>query len=425
VRDWKVARAIIHAHNIYSHDACDGKPWYDPADPTKECDPWVNDPKCVPDEQCVKDMRDGICKDAIDAFFLSDHGGTLADENTFDKLYIQRGDDKWVTEGGIHTGSQVACANGNRPILMVGSENNYMPIGFVKHPAGDAAARHTFYGREDNDAMSYFNGDAEGIAAQMHSEEQPVDHLRGSVLKAMEIYNFHVSILGNIAKIAEFVTSPDTMPPTDFAFMALYEPLMSQLTKWYSTVYARDITAFMGTDIHRNVAPNLLPDGERFDSYRRFIRWFSNYLLVKEFAPSAFKDAVKKGRVFVVAEGIGSPTGFDFYAETAGGIVEAGTTVAASASPKLVGKKPTVYGYNEDPKNIKLVLKKIGDGTAEVVKEYTADFKAEGLAAGVYYLEAHLTPEYMRPFFGVKYKKYANEYIHDFTWIYSNAIRIQ
>ncbi|MFA6034231.1 MAG: hypothetical protein WC889_15130, partial [Myxococcota bacterium] len=175
VREWKIARTIIHAHNTYSHDACDNKPWVDPADPMKDCSEWWNDPKCVPDEQCVQDLRDGLCKDAIDAFFLTDHAGTLGYQNDFDKLYLQREGDTWITENGKHTGSRIACANGNSPILMVGAETGFMPVGFVAHPAGDVAARNAFYGRTDSEAVDYFNNQLEGVALQMHSEEQPVE----------------------------------------------------------------------------------------------------------------------------------------------------------------------------------------------------------------------------------------------------------
>jgi hypothetical protein len=420
-----VARAIIHAHNIYSHDACDGKPWVDPTNENNPCEAWYADPKCIPNEQCVQDMRTGICKDAIDAYFSSDHRGTLSHQDDFDKLYIQRTGDTWITEGGRHTGSLISCENGNKAVVMVGSENSFMPLGFVAHPPVPAGERNDFYGRTDNEAMDIFNGELEGIAAQMHSEGETVEHLRDSHLKAMEIYNFHVSILSSIDKILEFATNPDKMPPTDMAFLAFYGPLMGQLTKWYSTVYFRDITAFMGTDIHRNTVPQVMPDGERFDGYRRFMRWFSNYLLVTDFTPAGFKDAVRNGRVYVVAEGLGSPAGFDFYAETTGGVANVGSTVEKARLTKFVAKKPTVLGYNEDPKNIRLVLKKIGDGSAEVVKESAEGFTMTDIPAGVYYLEAHITPEYMRPFIGSKYKKYADKWIHDFTWIYSNAIRVK
>lgn len=422
VRGYQVARTIIHAHNIYSHDGCDSKPWIDPADPAKVCDDWWLDPACVPDEQCVGDLRAALCTLNIDALFLTDHRGTLAHEENFDNLYVQRTGDTWVEEGGVHTGSQQHCTDGHVTTLMVGSENDAMPIGITAHPPGDEAARSDIYGSTDAAAFKTFH-DLGGLVAQQHSEGSELSYLRSSAIDLIEIYNFHVSMIQAAAYLADYMGSMDSKPPADLQFMGFYAPLMEQLTKWYGTVYERAVAPFIGTDIHRNTIPKLMPDGERLDSYRRFMRWFSNHLLVTGMTPAAFKDALRNGRTYVVAEGIGTPAGFDFYAETSAGVKDLGQTIEAALAPKLIAKKPHVVEYPGTAADVRLVLKKIADQTAEVVKESAGDLEAEGLAPGVYYVEAAFTPNYLRPLF--KSKRVADQYVKEFTWIYSSAIRIK
>ena len=54
-----------------------------------------------------------------------------------------------------------------------------------------------------------------------------------------------------------------------------------------------------GTDAHQNVLPILLRDGERGDSYRRMLRWFSNMVLVEsgEPTPATAQAALEAGRL--------------------------------------------------------------------------------------------------------------------------------
>jgi hypothetical protein len=245
----------------------------------------------------------------------------------------------------------------------------------------------------------------------------------------MEIYNFHVSILSSsgVVVLADYLNQPEKMPHPDLAFLAFYEPLKLQLDKWYTTVEKRNITPIVGTDIHRNVVKKELSDGERLDSYRRFMRWFSNFLLVKEFKPSEFKTAIKEGRVYVVAEGLGTPTGFDYYAETKDGIVNTGSTIKLEDFKKFVIKIPTIVGIQNADKYIRVRLFKIKDkGEIEILSPVSRAEKSvieisDGIDKGVYAVQVLLTPMHL------KYlcKRYASDYIKEFVWIYSNTIRIE
>jgi len=428
-REYKVARTIIHAHSIYSHDACDYKPWFDPDDSNKECnDKWWTDSKCVSNEQCVDDMRAGLCSDAIDAFFLTDHAATFAHPDDFDTLYIQRGDDSWVEEDGVHTGSVIHCENGNKTILMVGTENDIMPIGLISHVSPDEKTRENIYNSIDSAAIQSFKEHG-AVVCQNHSEQKEDNFLIENDIDCIEIYNFHVSILNasGISTLLDYYNTPEKMPHPDLAFLGFYEPLTQQLVKWYAAVEKRNVSPMIGTDIHRNAAPKPVSDGERLDSYRRFMRWFSNYLLVKEFKPSEFKAAIREGRIYVVAEGLGSPTGFDFYADTKNGIVNPGQTVKISDLNKLVIKQPSILGIEGADEYIRARLFKIENKTeVEILSPVSRAEKktieiSQNFTPGVYAVQILLTPMHL------KYvcKRQADEYIHEFIWIYSNAIRLE
>lgn len=411
-RGFKVARAIIHAHCIYSHDGCDGN----------------SVENGNPEEECVLQLRDAICKLNLDALFMSDHAGSLADEEDFSKLYYPREGDTTIVENGKQTGNQLNCSNGAKTIIMVGSENDIMPIGITAHPSEDIVERKKIYDSVDESAIEAFRK-VDGVVCTAHSEGKDDEYLINSTLDCMEIYNFHVSILSSsgLVVLADYMNQPEKMPHPDLAFLAFYEPLKLQLDKWYTTIEKRNITPIIGTDIHRNVVKKELSDGERLDSYRRFMRWFSNFLMVKEFKPSEFKTAIKEGRVYVVAEGLGTPTGFDYYAETKDGIVNTGSTIKLEDFKKFVINVPTIVGIQNADKYIRVRLFKIKDkGEIEILSPVSRAEKSvieisDGIDKGVYAVQVLLTPMHL------KYlcKRYASDYIKEFVWIYSNTIRIE
>ncbi len=411
-RDYLVARAIIHAHSIYSHDGCDGN----------------SVENGNPEENCVLQLRDAICKLNLNALFMTDHAGSLADEEDFPKLYYPREGDTPIIENEIQTGNKLNCSNGARPIIMVGSENDIMPIGITAHPSQDITERKKIYDSVDESAIEAFRK-VNGVVCTAHSEGKEDDYLINSTLDCIEIYNFHVSILSSsgLVVLTDYMNQPEKMPHPDLSFLAFYEPLKSQLTKWYAAVEKRDVSAFVGTDIHRNVVTKIVGDGERLDSYRRFMRWFSNFLLVKEHKPTEYKSAVKDGRLYVVAEGLGTPSGFDFYAETKSGIVEMGKRVKKADFNKFVIKLPEVYGIKNADTYIKARLFKIqGKSETEILSPVARSDKkiievSDGIDEGVYAVQILLTPMHLKRVC----KRYASDYIKEFVWIYSNAIRVE
>ncbi|MCP4503633.1 MAG: hypothetical protein GY822_27185 [Deltaproteobacteria bacterium] len=71
-------------------------------------------------------------------------------------------------------------------------------------------------------------------------------------------------------------------PQSDLTLLRIYTEDQRYLDTW-SKVLARDVkrVTTMGSDCHRNTFPGLLPDGERMDSYRRMMSWFTNHLLIR------------------------------------------------------------------------------------------------------------------------------------------------
>ncbi|HIA01559.1 MAG TPA: hypothetical protein EYN66_06555, partial [Myxococcales bacterium] len=77
----KPLRTIIHAHTIYSHDACDGQPILEDGQPN---------------EPCLTSFRKALCTDHIDVIMLTEHYDGMAKELDFEKLFLQRDGDEWA-----------------------------------------------------------------------------------------------------------------------------------------------------------------------------------------------------------------------------------------------------------------------------------------------------------------------------------------
>src|SRR4051812_16384682 len=78
-RGYVELRGLVHVHSVYSHDACDGQPVDDAG---------------MRNQPCLEDFRRGVCQTQDDFFFLTDHGGSFADNEFPDVLLFDasRGD---------------------------------------------------------------------------------------------------------------------------------------------------------------------------------------------------------------------------------------------------------------------------------------------------------------------------------------------
>ena len=80
----------MHLHSHHSHDACDGDP----------------QPDGVPDEDCLADLRAGLCTPRIDVAMISDHP-THATEAAYEELLLMRGMDEPILGRRRHADRQL------------------------------------------------------------------------------------------------------------------------------------------------------------------------------------------------------------------------------------------------------------------------------------------------------------------------------
>jgi len=333
-RGWTPARGIIHLHSPYSHDACDGDP---------------RDFQGNVDEQCLADLKAGLCASRMDFAALTDHDDSMADED-FADLFVTRGDDELLEIDGAPVAARIHCDNGHRVLLTVGAENDLMPIMLDRHPDGSVQQRHNAYNSAEPTTVELFRT-LGGSAWVAHSEGHDLAQLRALQPDGIEIYNLHANIdpdiraehlgldgPGAIRAVLEFGDPEPTGPEPDLALISFLSENDNAIAKWHALLGdGLRVSGSAGTDAHQNSLPLVLRDGERGDSYRRMIRWFANVVLVTD--PSdhtQIEAAVATGRFFVAFELFGTPSGFDAVA----GDVEMGgeitsTEVAAGAGPTV------------------------------------------------------------------------------------------
>nr|HEX4314442.1 hypothetical protein [Kofleriaceae bacterium] len=421
------ARGIVHLHSPYSHDACDNMP----RDPVTG----------AVDEPCLDDLRAAVCADHIDFAALTDHDDTMADED-FPTLFSMRGSDVAITDGsGAQTGSRQTCADGHQVLWSVGSENTLMPIMLDRHVAApDLQARHDLYNADTADAMAAYRT-AGGLAWIAHTEEHAIDELRAVAPDGVELYNLHANIdpkirgpylgldpSGAIDAAVDFVPTEPGGPEPDLALLSFLSVNQPAIDRWALLLGdGKHVPGTAGSDAHENALPILLSDGERGDSYRRVLRWFSNEVLVADPKdPQQIKAALAGGRVFATFEIMGTPAGFDARAVTAAGAtVELGGQVATSDGASLVVDVPTVLGLDTSlpAPDIRAKVIYIAPGGAQTTVADGAgpQLTAPLAATGAYRVEVSIVPHHLGPYLGSLGTGYADQ---ELPWIYASPIYV-
>ncbi|MEO8552686.1 MAG: hypothetical protein ABI678_22065, partial [Kofleriaceae bacterium] len=336
------ARGIVHLHSPYSHDACDNLP---------------RDANGVPNEPCLQDLRAAMCTDQIDFADLTDHDASMADE-AFPTLFSPRAGDVPVIDGaGDQIGSRMTCGDGHVVTFTVGGENDLMPVMLHRHPPGDVATRHAIYNGVDAAAVQAFR-DAGGLTWIAHTEQHDISQLRTLVPDGIEVYNLHANIApdiretylgldpaGAVSAAVNFADTQPGHPEPDLALLSFISPNAPAITRWEQLLGdGLHIPVTAGSDAHENALPIMLADGERGDSYRRVLRWFSNIALVHDPLDVAqIEAALKAGQMFAVFEMMGTPIGFDAHAGAAelGGTANVGTTLEVTL-PTVRGLDPSL-----------------------------------------------------------------------------------
>jgi hypothetical protein len=417
------ARGIIHAHSVYSHDACDGNPW----------------PNGGPDLQCLGELRAGMCTAREDWFMLTDHNATMSQEDDFTKLLLHDASagDELVLKGDAPIANRVACPDGTKVLLMAGHEDDLMPIGMEGHYPGDAQARSDFYGRRDAEAAGIYRAQLNALVIQNHTEQYTVDDLAAIGFDGVEVFNAHAALLPAIRQdylgvpgsgaldgtLPFFDFHPEdwkTAPEPDLSLLGFLEDFVAYNQRWDGLLAQGRMLGVLGTDVHRNTFPFVLKDGERGDSYRRMMRWYSNWVLLSgELTPDTLKGALRAGRLAGVFEVLGTPDGLDFHAETAGATAEIGDEVALAAGPTLVAVAPTVHGLSkaQTAPEVSLSLKcngtEVATGTDRL--EYTPT------ALGACRLDVTIVPHHLTSYLGADPTPYMKAY----PWVKANPIYVR
>lgn len=396
-RPWR--RGIVHLHSPFSHDACDNQ--------------------AMDRDTCLADLRYGLCADAIDFAFVTDHPASAAEQAYADLFWTQQGDE--VVDG---LANRVACDDGGAVLTLPGIEDELMPVGLDRHVADTP---------EENDRL-YNDTDAEAIDAaiaagatvlQAHTEGKTLDDLllrQADGQHGVEIFNLHAMVdpnkreenlgldgYGYISAIGPFMSGETDAQP-DLAFLAFYEEQSVSLERWDALNRVAFSVGVAGTDAHENTLPNELSDGERVDSYRRMMSWFSNVLLVDGDAPADLQDALDAGRLFVAFEILGTPAGFDvtYDALEMGGEAAAGSDLVVTC-PTLAPASP------RDGDAPEITVHVLRDG--EPWQEGCGAFPVT--EPGVYRVRVDIVPHHLSGFLDDQ-----TALIRSFPWLYSNALRI-
>jgi hypothetical protein len=428
-------RAIIHLHSTHSHDACDGTP--------RLPDGSYNLP-------CQASLRAALCKVRIDFALLTDHRALMATTPFPDLLQLDLAQgDHPITRDGQPVAGALRCPDGFEVITTVGMETQVMPLNFQGHLDPDPAVNEALLGGDDAAAAARFRAGG-ALLWTAHTESKALDALRDVAVDGLELYNLHANIdpriraehlgLGSddvLGAIFPFAARRTKTHP-DLGLLAFLGPNDPALRAWATLLHERPVVATAGTDAHENVLQNITNDGERFDSYRRMMSWFSNYVLADGLSLSDFEAALRAGRLMVAFDTLGDPAGFDVALFDASGarLAEQGATTAWAPGLSLRAFIPAPPASAHDPSarppDVTATLYRAtptGDWLPVAPPaDQAAPILAPGQAvtwpldaAGIYRVEVWITPHHLAPFFDRNVPDLASR---AFPWIYTNAFRV-
>jgi len=412
-------RVLTHSHSPYSHDACDDEPRLE--DGSRN-------------EQCFQDVRAGMCETAVDAVFLSDHAAIFA-EYEFPEVLLWAEGDTLIERGGLPVANRVACPDGRSVIVAAGTETGMMPLGLERHVGDTPAERYEWYGKAGPEVIEKYH-EAGALAFLQHTEEWPAESVDDWPLDGIEIYNVHFNLMERVIDAAKLYgqmqKDPSSMPAVELALLALVDENTRDLEHWARSSALKRLTGVMATDAHRNVFQAPSPDGERLDSFRRLMHWFSNLVLLPDSLDPAqvddrtLKDALRAGRTMGSFDMLGYPTGFDFHAEGPEGRVEMGGVLRGVDEVTLVVTVPQVARLDPrvTPPAITTRLLK-----ADPANEAWVDVaRVEGLQGelratlgpGTYRAEVRMVPHHLAEWLGPE----PDKWLRDFVWVYANPIYV-
>jgi hypothetical protein len=380
---------------------------------------------------CLDDLRRGICQTRHDFVMLTDHNEFFATTPFPDVLLHDpaRGD-VLLERDAAPVANWAGCAPEDvRPtLIMAGTESSTMPVGLEHHAPGLDAT----YGSSSPAAIEELRA-AGAVILVAHTEGWDVTELVDLPLDGFEMYNLHANLEANfaagLALLTLLITGDPGFPHSDLVIFPLWQEDPRYQERWGSVLAGgvRRVTT-MATDAHRNTFPQELPDGERIDSFRRMLLWFSNHALVEP-APDgswddlALKQAILAGRVYGAFEYMGYPEGFDAVIEAGGQVLELGAEVSLADGPEIVVQRPHVQNLDPaamPPVITMHVLRAIDGGFEEVATDGSEELRYAPDAAGAYRVEVRIAPLHLTDYLG----SYADGAATPRAWIYANPFYV-
>ena len=423
VRDLVDVRGLIHAHSVYSHDACDGDPVVDGEN----------------DRTCMDDFRAGLCASGHDFVMLTDHAERFEDIDFPDVLLYEeaKGDTLVFRElGGVQSpvANRLMCPDGRTPLIVAGSESGFMPVGLERHVEVDGAR--AYGGAHQNEIGAEAIHAAGGRVLLAHPEDYFVSDLIAMPVDGFEMFNLHRNTLLNAGTVLDVLFRIDGgdegLIHPDLIVGMIFSEDPDYLERWGRVLAAgKSIVTTMGTDCHRNTFTAQLQDGERVDSYRRMMSAFSNHLLVELDEEGRFDDrdliaALDARRVFGVFEYLGHPVGFDVQALGPNGeSFELGAEFPVGSTMRVT--MPQLRGLDPAARSPELTLRILravdsSEGWELVAETQATKLEAVITEAGAYRAEVRMVPYHLETFM----RDDADDLLdtgRDFVWIYANAMR--
>jgi hypothetical protein len=383
VRSYHFSRVITHFHTPYSFDACDSNGL---------------DGNLQPNLSCLHDIKYALCANHINTTFVSDHVANLATTDYNSLLLAEAGDTPVVNGGGTTIANQINCADGFGAIMAPGLEGQLLALGMESHVMGDVNTRSNVYGGNTPVEKNILETQANAFVAVPHTESRDDATLQALASAnpakplGIEIYNIHANLdpkirktsLGlppfeDVAKFMNYLLDPFNDLNADYLFMEFLEFAPVYAIKWNKLLSAGNkVTGLGGCDSHENIFPQKGSDGERIDAHRRLTRFISNLVLTTGDDTNSLKASLMAGLVFFTVEGLGTPIGLDYHAESVNGgmttITEMGDTLhtTGATSTSIVFHVPHVIesfpGMESDQKpEIRAELHFIASDSSETV----------------------------------------------------------
>jgi len=479
---------IVHLHSRWSHDGCFPdheeitSPEIEACSTTYVEEADINACRDAIIESmlvaCVDEYRLAACAAGMEFLFQTDHPGDVRDQTFENALHYRpdSGDQMVLDAQDRQVANRMKCP-AESPVdhvfVYFGTEGSkQMPIGMAA-PIPDIVFNTSF---EDSTPLEQAQAALAAVHAQggwglvCHPEQKDlsVQRIVELPLDLIEIFNLHPALMGILEdfeilfQLDRFMASDEDAPNPDLAMMLVLKPVVNDPLKFDESVKSIRLGHILATDIHRNVelpalcesaetcgdnwietypnlarllakgGPAILGDGDRFDSYRRSLRWASNHALVSSTGTDylAIRDAVGLGRSYSAFDIMGIPQGFDFFAVVDGAALEMGQEATGYTDAKIYFRTPSITKplwateRFSDPADTEIVTKLIkidADGGSRVVREvigqgWTFEHVVDGPA--VYRIEVWMTPKHLATDLGdmawVADKQY--------PWIYSNAL---